>query len=1084
MKRLVMKVCNPLFRIRFQLLARLSLALFPLISGVSALAQDPATPAPVPGFPQNIFFGETPVGGEDSPVLVFVHGLRSQASDWWQGSDMYVLAFAAGYRTAFININSDNSRNDAGIEENAAALQRWFPEVARRFGVSKFYIICHSKGGADTQAALMSRDVSRLAKAVFTISTPHHGTELADWLFGTLPGSNPILEGVGVFLRWLGGGLGLLSPGVAALTTENMSQFRAQADPYFISAGIAFFTLEGSTFEGNPFTSFTGQILSDLTDGQVNDGFVTVENATLKTSYARDLGQISANHFQSLQGSSSFGGINLKIQELEGSSGAEFALNTPEWMDDQNTFVWSMKWFKGKLYVGTGRAIECVSFASAEVEHGKGVYPPLASGCPQDFADLELAAEIWRYTPETRLWERVFKSPQNIPVKFDSRGNATGFTARDIAFRSMEVFIEPSGAEALYVGGTSAGSLFGKLSRYAGRGFPPPRLLRSPDGVRWQAVPQAAGTFLGDISKNSPPNSKVRSFASLASYNGQLFVISADYQGVGSILSSANPSAGNNAWRRVSPPATAFPVSALHPYNGFLYCTTGDSSQKGYGVSKTEARGSPPYRFVPVVSDGAFQPAGLRSSRGLSMGEFEGKLYVGTNQPAELIRIDPDDVWELVVGEPRSTPTGWKTPLSGLGAGFGNFFNARFWSMASDPSQLYLGTFDWSINLRPLSLVSTTASLAPQYGFDFLRSQDGRHWTVVSRSGLGDPLNYGLPVLESTPVGLFAGTSRPEGESQVWWNERSSSLDLDGDGDVDQNDVNRVLAARNRPASGQADPRDLDHDGLITVADARKLLLLCDRSRCAVSDPPAPAVAPPERLEAASEQAVGSQVILSWEASPGVSQYRVFRSQGTPAPEFLPPYLEVTIPGTDFTVTVTEILDGALGQACLNESPTLIDCSALQVFQNSVGFPGPFELVGSTSQLFFREKAPTKFQSLYYVQALDSQGRLSAPSNIVGGPSKAAPTTFASVETQVRSLSRRGFIQDSFSSDLLSQLEQARTAAERRDFPTSRSILNELEQSLDEPRPAGISDLAAEELLVLLQSLSRNVWLAQSGQLP
>lgn len=59
------------------------------------------------------------------------------------------------------------------------------------------------------------------------------------------------------------------------------------------------------------------------------------------------------------------------------------------------------------------------------------------------------------------------------------------------------------------------------------------------------------------------------------------------------------------------------------------------------------------------------------------------------------------------------------------------------------------------------------------------------------------------------------------------------SGDLDGDGDVDINDMNIILAARNQPASGPNDPRDLDGDGVITVLDARQLTLKCTRPRCA-----------------------------------------------------------------------------------------------------------------------------------------------------------------------------------------------------------------------------------------------------------
>ena len=58
--------------------------------------------------------------------------------------------------------------------------------------------------------------------------------------------------------------------------------------------------------------------------------------------------------------------------------------------------------------------------------------------------------------------------------------------------------------------------------------------------------------------------------------------------------------------------------------------------------------------------------------------------------------------------------------------------------------------------------------------------------------------------------------------------------DLNSDGFIDQNDLNILLAARNTPANGPNDLRDLDGDGTITALDARKLTLLCTQPRCAV----------------------------------------------------------------------------------------------------------------------------------------------------------------------------------------------------------------------------------------------------------
>jgi len=62
--------------------------------------------------------------------------------------------------------------------------------------------------------------------------------------------------------------------------------------------------------------------------------------------------------------------------------------------------------------------------------------------------------------------------------------------------------------------------------------------------------------------------------------------------------------------------------------------------------------------------------------------------------------------------------------------------------------------------------------------------------------------------------------------------EEAITGDLDGDSDIDQNDLNILLTYRNQPASACPEC-DIDGDGIITVLDARKLVLMCTRPRCA-----------------------------------------------------------------------------------------------------------------------------------------------------------------------------------------------------------------------------------------------------------
>lgn len=62
--------------------------------------------------------------------------------------------------------------------------------------------------------------------------------------------------------------------------------------------------------------------------------------------------------------------------------------------------------------------------------------------------------------------------------------------------------------------------------------------------------------------------------------------------------------------------------------------------------------------------------------------------------------------------------------------------------------------------------------------------------------------------------------------------------DIDGDGDIDRNDVMVISLARNTPASGPDDPRDANSDGMISIVDARACTLQCTLPRCLVIDSP------------------------------------------------------------------------------------------------------------------------------------------------------------------------------------------------------------------------------------------------------
>lgn len=61
-----------------------------------------------------------------------------------------------------------------------------------------------------------------------------------------------------------------------------------------------------------------------------------------------------------------------------------------------------------------------------------------------------------------------------------------------------------------------------------------------------------------------------------------------------------------------------------------------------------------------------------------------------------------------------------------------------------------------------------------------------------------------------------------------------AKCDVDQDGDIDQSDLALISKARGQRATGTADPRDSDGDGLITPNDVKRCIPQCTRANCAI----------------------------------------------------------------------------------------------------------------------------------------------------------------------------------------------------------------------------------------------------------
>ena len=99
-----------------------------------------------------------------------------------------------------------------------------------------------------------------------------------------------------------------------------------------------------------------------------------------------------------------------------------------------------------------------------------------------------------------------------------------------------------------------------------------------------------------------------------------------------------------------------------------MYLGTLDG-RNGYSVVKTNAQGAPPYKLQTGIPPGAFV-TNRPSASVVSMQVYSGRLIVGTGSQTEVLQINADDTWDLLVGPPRQVPvpgggTEWKYPRSG-----------------------------------------------------------------------------------------------------------------------------------------------------------------------------------------------------------------------------------------------------------------------------------------------------------------------------------------------------------------------------------------------------------------------------------
>lgn len=428
----------------------------------------------------------------------------------------------------------------------------------------------------------------------------------------------------------------------------------------------------------------------------------------------------------------------------------------------QNSYAWSMAELGNYIYVGTSRNM----FSSISNSNVNLNLPPsLITGYDNN-------AEIWRYKKDgTSYWQRVFK---------------TNPSHKSYGFRIM-ITHKTKHCTALY-----AATIGEKV-----------HVFKSTDGLHWLKL--YTSNLIGTSSR------------AMVSFNGKLYISTLE-EGLGGtsphLYSSVDPEyepfkevINTNMHSFIPNKNPSGAIDDMQVFNGKLYL--GTATKNGCEIWRSDNI-SPETNDWTLVADKGFGDYANKNI--MSSGVFKNHLYLAVTKLMpfslyapigfDLIRIDKNDKWEVVVGSkplvPSSPVTGRRTrSISGLNSGFNDFFNVYGWQIKEFNNNLIITTFDASTNIKTIydsilynkesyikkigldNYLKVTESyskiifLLKKYkypkGFDIYTSKDGRTFHPSILNGLDNEYNYGgRTLLVSSENKMYIGTANPYCGCEVW----------------------------------------------------------------------------------------------------------------------------------------------------------------------------------------------------------------------------------------------------------------------------------------------------------------------------
>lgn len=202
-----------------------------------------------------------------APVIVFVPGLSQPARSFWEKSEvyglneMYARAIASGFRTAFVGFAA-NKEKSMDMWQNGRILAWQLADICAFYQTEDVIVVAHSKGGIDAQTAAVYYGAARYIRQLYTLSSPHWGSELADLAYSSIGFA-------------LGERMGVHSDGCYVMQTGYMRAYRQKTDP--VGRVLPLYTFAGCG--SGPMLSRVWAGAQILSLWGKSDGVVTVRSA-------------------------------------------------------------------------------------------------------------------------------------------------------------------------------------------------------------------------------------------------------------------------------------------------------------------------------------------------------------------------------------------------------------------------------------------------------------------------------------------------------------------------------------------------------------------------------------------------------------------------------------------------------------------------------------------------------------------------------------------------------------------------------------------------------------------------------------